>query len=207
MCWCVHFVFPSLFFCYFSSAPSLSLTDENTTILTPPRSATIGLLGLLTPPEINDFPCHYCSSMSIYWFIKHSLSISPAHKLGGELAEDARSRGSSLLAVVVGKRRGGGGPVVRRTLLVPCAPLLAEMEGVAGGHPSGEIGTVRPSCAADIVGWWGSTRCSLWGITVTKQFFPKEKETKKDEDMARSVCKNVYLLPFFIDFNKYLNAF
>lgn len=39
---------PSLFFCYFSSAPSLSLTDENTTILTPPRSATIGLLGLLT---------------------------------------------------------------------------------------------------------------------------------------------------------------
>lgn len=80
------------------------------------------------------------------------LSLSPAHKLRGELAENAGSRWSSLLAVAVGERRGGGGSVVRRTLLVSRTPLLPEVEGVAGGHPSREVGTVRPSCAADIVG-------------------------------------------------------
>lgn len=183
MCWCVsvfvfHFVFESLSV-LFPSAPNPSLLPKIPGIHhAHPHTTTHGLLVPLTLPKISDFPCHSSRSMSIYWFIDTLLSVSPAHKLGGELAEDAGSRGSSLLAVAMGEGRGGGGSVVRRTLLVPCAPLLAEVEGVAGGHPSREVGTVRPSCAADIVGWRGGARCSLGGITVTKQFFPKQKKTK-----------------------------
>lgn len=83
---------------------------------------------------------------------------SPAHKLGGELAEDARGAVRPAgLAVAVRQRRGGGPAAVGRALLVPRAPLLARVECAADAHPSGEVGTVGDGGAADVVGRRGGS--------------------------------------------------
>lgn len=87
---------------------------------------------------------------------------SPAYKLGGELAKDARGAvGPPGLGVAVRQRRRRRPAWVGGALLVPGTPLLACVECAADAHPSGEVGTVRRGGAVDVVGRWGGARCPL----------------------------------------------
>lgn len=94
---------------------------------------------------------------------------SPAHKLGGELAEDARGAVRPAGLAVAVRQRGGGGPAaVGRALLVPGTPLLARVECAADAHPSGEVGTVGHGGTADVVGRRGGTGRPLGGGTARR---------------------------------------
>lgn len=107
------------------------------------------------------------------------LSVhSPAYKLGCELAEDARGAvGPPGLGVAVRQRWGRRPAGVGGALLVPGSPLLAGVECAADAHPSGEVGTVRPSGAVDVVGRWGGTGRPL--IRSTRERRGEKKRGKR----------------------------
>lgn len=106
-------------------------------------------------------PNHHASGKS--W----PQPLSPADKLGGELAEDAARGPPPALAVARGR---GWGHTIGQILLVPHLSELPSMEGASTGHTPGEVSSVWGSTtAADVVGGGGGDRDTLRGCAMGKR--------------------------------------
>lgn len=118
-------------------------------------------------------------------------TLSPADKLGGELAEDAARGPPASLAM---PRRRGWGHTVGQILLVPHLSELPSVEGASTGDTPGEVSSVWGSTtAADVVGGGGGDRDTLGGCAMGKEVGAKAhvRNTVPPVLSARSPCDRV----------------